>query len=82
MPGALVASTGTEMAQLASGQWINLSSAQAMNAEIVQTTTALFNLPAFLITAVITILLVIGIRESAVVNATLVVSDWASSHCS
>jgi APA family basic amino acid/polyamine antiporter len=61
------------MAQLASGQWINLASAKAMNAEIVQTATALFNLPAFLITVIITILLVIGIRESARVNATLVI---------
>ncbi len=73
MPGELIASTGTEMALLDNGQWINLASAQAMNAQILETTTAIFNLPAFLITVIITILLVIGIRESARVNATLVI---------
>lgn len=75
-PGTLGASTGTEMAQLPTGQWISLTSAQANYADIVSTlptTTALFNLPAFLITAIITILLVIGIKESARVNATLVI---------
>ena len=75
-PGALGAATGTEMAQLPTGQWITLASAQANYADIVSTlptTTALFNLPAFLITAVITVLLVIGIKESARVNASLVI---------
>lgn len=75
-PGALGAATGTEMAQLPTGQWITLASAQANYADIVSTlptTTALFNLPAFFITAVITVLLVIGIKESARVNATLVI---------
>lgn len=76
LPGELIAATGTEMAQLSTGQWISLSSAQAGFPELVASmprTTALFNLPAFFITAVITILLVIGIKESARVNATLVV---------
>lgn len=76
MPGALSAATGTEMAQLPTGQWITMASAQAQYADILptlNTTTALFNLPAFFITAVITILLVIGIKESARVNAMLVV---------
>ncbi len=79
-PGALGASTGTEMAQLPTGQWIPLASAQANYADIVgtlPTTTALFNLPAFLITALITILLVVGIKESARVNATLVIVKLA-----
>lgn len=75
-PGALGAATGTEMAQLPTGQWISLASAQANYADIVgtlPTTTALFNLPAFFITALITVLLVIGIKESARVNAVLVI---------
>jgi basic amino acid/polyamine antiporter, APA family len=76
LPGSVLAATGTEMALLPSGQWISLASAQANYPDIVstlQTTTSLFNLPAFFITALITILLVIGIKESARVNASLVV---------
>ncbi len=73
MPGELIASTGTEMALLDTGQWINLASAKGMNANIVETTTAVFNLPAFAITVIITILLAIGIKESARVNASLVI---------
>jgi APA family basic amino acid/polyamine antiporter len=76
VPGSLVAATGTEMAQLPTGQWITLASAKANYADILPTmaqTTAMFNLPAFLITALITILLVIGIKESARVNASLVI---------
>src|SRR5687768_15107578 len=49
-PGALGAATGTEMAQLQTGQWTTLASAQANNLTDVDTTTALFNLPAFSIT--------------------------------
>lgn len=80
IPGALSAATGTELAQLPTGQWITLTSAQDNYADIVSTlptTTALFNLPAFVITALITILLVIGIKESARVNAILVVVKLA-----
>lgn len=76
LPGAISAATGTEMVQLNSGQWITMASAKASYPELVgtlPTTTALFNLPAFFITALITILLVIGIKESARVNAILVV---------
>ena len=77
MPGSLIAATGTEMALVGNGQWVSLASAKAMNVEILETTTALFNLPAFLITAIITVLLVVGIKESARVNATLVVVKLA-----
>ena len=76
LPGSILAATGTEMAKLPTGQWISLASAKANYPDIVstlETTTSLFNLPAFLITSIITILLVVGIKESARVNASLVV---------
>ena len=76
LPGELISATGTEMVQLNSGQWITKTSALANYPDLVATlptTTALFNLPAFFITALITILLVIGIKESARVNAVLVI---------
>jgi APA family basic amino acid/polyamine antiporter len=80
MPGELISATGTEMARLPTGQWITLTSAQANYPDMVAslpTTTALFNLPAFVITSIITILLVIGIKESARVNASLVIVKLA-----
>lgn len=81
MPGALIAPTGTPMVQLPeTGQWITRVSAEASFPDIVASlpsTTALFNLPAFVITALITILLVIGIKESARVNAILVLVKLA-----
>ena len=77
LPGFLAAPTGTEMVQLDTGQWITMAAAEASNKTFVDTTTALFNLPAFLITGLITILLVIGIRESARVNAILVIVKLA-----
>src|SRR5690606_5144357 len=76
LPGSLLAATGTEMAMLPTGQWITLAAAQATHADIagtLPTTTALFNLPAFAITVIITTLLVVGISESARVNAALVI---------
>ena len=76
LPGELIAPTGTEMAMLPTGQWITMASAQANYPDLVsslQTTKALLNLPAFAITSIITILLVIGIKESARVNASLVI---------
>ncbi len=76
MPGKFIAATGTQMVELPSGQWIPYMAAKTSHPDILAslpTATALFNLPAFFITAVITILLVIGIKESARVNATLVI---------
>ena len=76
MPGSLISATGTQMVELPTGQWITHAAAKATHPDILAslpTTTALFNLPAFLITSIITILLVIGIKESARVNATLVI---------
>ena len=75
LPGWMSSATGTEMVQM-DGQWMTKSAAMAINPDIVATlpsTTALFNLPAFCITVLITILLVVGIKESARVNATLVI---------
>lgn len=77
LPGWMLAPTGTEMIQLPSGQWTVLTEAVRTDFAAAfanfPTTTALFNLPSFLITLVISILLYIGIKESARVNAALVV---------
>ena len=81
LPGTISAATGTDMVQLPTGQWVALTNGikeQFASAwETFPHTTALFNLPAFIITGLITILLVIGIKESARVNATLVVVKLA-----
>jgi APA family basic amino acid/polyamine antiporter len=76
LPGELIAPTGTPMVQLETGQWITAMAAQASFPDIaatLPTTTAILNLPALVITSIVTILLVIGIRESARVNAFLVI---------
>ena len=77
LPGWMSASTGTEMVQLPSGSWTALTPAiETQYADVITTfdhSTALFNLPAFLITVLITGLLYIGIKESARVNAVLVI---------
>lgn len=77
LPGWLSGASGTEMVQLPSGAWTALTeTVQRDFAGIIDTlphTTAILNLPAFLITAAITLLLVVGISESAKVNAVLVV---------
>ena len=77
LPGWLLASTGTEMIQLPSGQWTPLT--ESVRTEFPDTfmsfpvDVAILNLPAFLITVIITLLLYIGIKESARVNAFLVI---------
>ncbi|HJW28190.1 MAG TPA: amino acid permease [Saprospiraceae bacterium] len=76
LPGWMSSATGTEMVQLNSGQWITKTAAMASYPDLLptlKTCTALFNLPALIITAIITILLAIGIKESARVNASLVI---------
>lgn len=77
LPGWMSASTGTEMVLLPNGAWSALTPAiESKYADIITTfphTTALINLPAFVITLLITALLYIGIKESARVNATLVI---------
>lgn len=76
LPPYLLASTGTELVQLPNGEWHPLTSALAtrlgdqissMPQEI-----SLLNLPALIITFVVTVLLIIGIKESARTNSVLV----------
>ena len=76
LPPYLLASTGTELVQLPNGEWHPLTSALAtqlgdqissMPHEI-----SLLNLPALIITFVVTVLLIIGIKESARTNSVLV----------
>jgi APA family basic amino acid/polyamine antiporter len=77
LPGWMSASTGTEMVQLPSGSWTAASPAlETQYGDIISTfphTTAIVNLPAIMITLAVTLLLYIGIKESARVNATLVI---------
>lgn len=76
LPPYLLASTGTELVQLPNGEWHPLTSVLAtrlgdqissMPQEI-----SLLNLPALIITFVVTVLLIIGIKESARTNSVLV----------
>ncbi len=77
LPGAISAATGTDMVQIPTGQWVALT--EGVKTEFANAwqafphVTAIINLPALIITLLVTILLVIGIKESARVNATLVV---------
>ena len=77
LPGSLLAATGTDMVQLPTGQWVALTAGVkeqfAAAWQSFPHTNAILNLPAFFITLAITVLLVIGIKESARVNATLVI---------
>lgn len=77
LPGWMSCATGTEMVQLPSGSWNALTPAlEAKYADVIATfphDTALLNLPAIVITLLVTMLLYIGIKESARVNATLVI---------
>tara|TARA_R110000744_G_scaffold133646_2_gene242141 strand:+ start:39 stop:1547 length:1509 start_codon:yes stop_codon:yes gene_type:complete len=77
LPGWMSGSTGTEMIQLPSGSWNALTPAlETKYAAILHTfphATAICNLPAVIITLLVTLLLYIGIKESARVNATLVI---------
>ncbi len=75
LPGILSASTGTELVLL-DGEWQPLTAAlktQIGNTwETLPHVVSLMNLPAFIITFVITVMLVIGIKESARTNSFLV----------
>ncbi|WP_339654352.1 amino acid permease [uncultured Maribacter sp.] len=77
LPGWMSASTGTQMVQLPSGSWTALTPAlEVKYADVITTfptSTALLNMPAVVITLLVTVLLYIGIKESARVNATLVI---------
>lgn len=77
LPGWMIAPTGTEMIQLPSGAWTEMTpSLVSKFGEVVNTMphiTAILNLPALVITLGVTLLLYIGIKESAKVNTTLVI---------
>jgi APA family basic amino acid/polyamine antiporter len=79
IPPALTAARGSELIQMPTGEWQvvtqqlvdGLTAAGADPASLAHT-TAVFNLPAVFIIALVTTLLVIGIRESATVNDIIV----------
>ncbi|HLF64351.1 MAG TPA: amino acid permease [Saprospiraceae bacterium] len=81
MPGWMCGATGTDMVLLPTGQWTAMGPAVLERfgeaASTYTHTTAIFNFPALLITFLVTTLLLIGIRESARVNALLVVVKLA-----
>lgn len=75
-PPYLMASTGTELVQLSDGEWLPLTDAlRSQLGNQVATMpheVALLNFPALIITFVVTVLLIIGIKESARTNSVLV----------
>ncbi len=79
LPPALTAGPGTQLVQVAGGKWAMLSNvADAMRQQGIDPAslphvTAFFNLPAVIIVLIVTWILVIGIRESANVNSTIVI---------
>lgn len=76
LPPYLLASTGTELVQLPNGEWHPLTSAlatrQGDQISSMPHEISLLNLPALIITFVVTVLLIIGIKESARTNSVLV----------
>lgn len=79
IPAQLTAATGTVLIQLPEGGWVQSTAALAaqltakgLNPATMPHLTALFNLPAVLITGIVTVLLVVGIRESAHFNNLIV----------
>lgn len=80
IPPALTAPYGHQLIQTPAGQWLIQSDAVLESIRAGGTdpatlahVTAVFNLPAVLVIAIVTTLLVIGIKESARVNDTIVV---------
>ena len=80
IPAALTAARGSELIQMPTGQWLMQSDAVLETLRAAGTdpaslarVTAIFNLPAVLVIALATTLLVIGIRESARVNDVIVI---------
>jgi APA family basic amino acid/polyamine antiporter len=79
IPPTLSAAAGTDLLQLQSGEWRTVSvdlldhlRATGLDPTTLPHATALFNLPAVIIIALVTLLLVIGIRESAGFNNLIV----------
>jgi APA family basic amino acid/polyamine antiporter len=80
IPAALTAARGSELLQMPTGEWQVITNAllDGLRAGGVDPTTlphltAVFNLPAVVIIALVTTLLVIGIKESASVNDVIVI---------
>ena len=80
VPAALTAARGSELIQMPTGEWLIRSEAVLEHVRSMGTdpaslahVTAIFNLPAVLVIAIATTLLVIGIRESARVNDFIVI---------
>lgn len=77
LPGWISAATGTDMVQLPSGMWAEHDSGlQTQYGEAITSfpqQMAFINLPAFIITVLITALLYVGIKESARVTSILVI---------
>lgn len=80
IPAALTAPTGHELIQMPTGQWLIISEplleglrAAGTDPATLAHVTAIFNLPALFIIAVVTTLLVVGIKESARVNDVIVI---------
>ena len=79
VPPALSAARGSELIQTAGGHWQVVTQqlldglvASGVDPATLPHTTAVFNLPAVIIIAIVTTLLVIGIKESANVNNVIV----------
>ncbi len=79
VPPQFSAAAGTHLIQIQGGEWRTVTShllehltASGINPASLPQVTAIFNLPAVLIIALVTILLVVGIRESAGFNNLIV----------
>jgi len=79
VPPQLSAAAGSELIEVAAGQWQVVTQqlldglmASGVDPATLPHATALFNLPAVIIIAIVTTLLVIGIKESANVNNVIV----------
>ncbi|MBI2927496.1 MAG: amino acid permease [Verrucomicrobia bacterium] len=84
IPTALSAARGTELIEVPGQGWVALTlqltdhlKATGINPTTLPHVTALFNLPAVIIIALVTTLLVIGIRESAAFNNLIVLVKLA-----
>ena len=75
-PPALTAAPGTVLVETAAGKWEVAANVAGRYTEAVLAalphTTAIFNVPAMIVVLLVTIVLVIGIRESANVNTAIV----------
>jgi APA family basic amino acid/polyamine antiporter len=81
IPSELTAATGTKLIQVPGTGWIEMTKellhhlgSQGIDPSTLGHTTAIMNLPAMFIVAAISILLVIGIRESAKFNNVMVIT--------